>query len=158
LVVSRDPGIDLRVVGNIASTGLPRPGEVVFAGMVDDLAGEYLTASVALVPLRAGSGLKVKLIEALAHGVPVVSTSVGAEGVEAASPDILRIHDDPEGFAKAILALTEPSAWPARSVGAAAFARAHYSESAARAALAGAFEALGGIAGSRQMPGAGIAD
>jgi glycosyltransferase involved in cell wall biosynthesis len=146
------------VVGNIASTGLPPPGEAVFAGMVDDLAGEYLAASVALVPLRAGSGLKVKLIEALAHGVPVVSTSVGAEGVEAAPPEILRIHDEPEGFAEAILALAEPPAWATRSAGAAAFARAHYSESAARAALAGAFEALGDIAGPRQGHGAGAAD
>jgi glycosyltransferase involved in cell wall biosynthesis len=136
LVVRQNPEIELRVVGNIqVDEGLPRPAEVTFAGVVDNLAEEYLSTAVALVPLRAGSGLKVKLIEALAHGVPVVSTLVGAEGVDVASSGFLRIRDDPKDFAEAIIALADLSAWAKRSAEATTFARERYSEEALRAVL-----------------------
>jgi succinoglycan biosynthesis protein ExoO len=135
-VLSRDPRIGLRIVGNLrrAAAAPPLPG-VAFAGIADDLAAEYARASVALVPLRAGSGLKVKLVEALAHGVPVVSTSVGAAGVGSPPARSLQVHDDPAAFADAILAVTASRDWSVLSAGAIDFARARYSEPAAEEAL-----------------------
>lgn len=67
-------------------------------GFVDDLAAEYSQAAVAVVPLRLGAGVKFKTLEAILHGVPVVTTAVGAEGITglAGSRDVT---DAPEAFA-----------------------------------------------------------
>jgi hypothetical protein len=135
-VSRRDARIALRIVGNLGRTrGLPNWPNVEFAGIAEDLPAEYAGASVALVPLRAGSGLKVKLVEALAHGVPVVSTRVGAAGVEGPPARFLQISDDPTAFADAILAVTTSRDWAVLSADAIDFARARYSEAAAEQAL-----------------------
>lgn len=74
-------GGELHVVGTVcARLGTPPPG-VVLRGPVDDLTAEYARAAVVVVPLRAGSGLKVKVVEAICHGAPIVSTSIGAQGM-----------------------------------------------------------------------------
>ncbi|WP_146079052.1 glycosyltransferase [Pseudoclavibacter sp. RFBA6] len=73
------------------------------SGFVDDLAAAYGRASVVVVPLRSGSGVKFKTIEAITHGVPTVTTSVGAEGVVAADR-IEAVVDDAPGFARATAA------------------------------------------------------
>lgn len=57
------------------------PANVKFLGWVEDLAPHYATARVSVAPLRFGAGLKGKVGEAMAHGVPVVMTPVGAEGM-----------------------------------------------------------------------------
>jgi glycosyltransferase involved in cell wall biosynthesis len=53
-------------------------------GFVEDLAPLYAAADVAVVPVRVGGGTRIKILEAFAHGVPVVTTSLGAEGIDAA--------------------------------------------------------------------------
>ena len=84
-VASRVPGARLRLVGRGATDALRHAVEgderVELVGFVDDLADEYAGAAVALVPVLQGAGVKFKTIEALLHGVPVVTTTVGAEGV-----------------------------------------------------------------------------
>ncbi len=84
-VTARVPGARLRLVGGGATDTLQHAVEgverVELAGFVDDLAAEYAGAAVALVPVLQGAGVKFKTIEALLHGVPVVTTTVGAEGV-----------------------------------------------------------------------------
>lgn len=60
-------------------------------------------ASVAVVPLRLGTGTRLKILEALAAGLPVVSTTLGAEGLELASGRDLLLADSPVGFATAVL-------------------------------------------------------
>ncbi len=102
------PGARLRIVGsgdvsNVAHLR-DRPGVDVI-GMVDDLADELDTASLSIVPLRYGGGTRIKIIEALAHAVPVVSTSVGAEGIGLVDGVHLRIADDDEGLADACVEL-----------------------------------------------------
>ena len=125
LIYKRNLQIQLRIVGNLRmSTEFPKLPNVEFTGPVDDLTAEYAAASVALVPLRAGSGLKIKLVEALAHGVPVVSTSVGAAGVEAAPPSVVQIRNDPMDFARAIQCVVTAPNWAALSEEAAEFAPA----------------------------------
>jgi glycosyltransferase involved in cell wall biosynthesis len=72
------------------------------SGPVDDAIQELARAKVAIVPLLAGSGTRVKIIEAWAAGVPVVSTSIGAEGLPARAGEHLLLADDPQAFAEAV--------------------------------------------------------
>ena len=83
------------VVGNGAA-----PPDLEHAGAVRDVGPCYATADVAIVPLRAGGGTRIKLLEAFAHGVPVVSTPIGAEGLEAGDGEHLLLGADAEGFAR----------------------------------------------------------
>ncbi|MGH9399106.1 MAG: glycosyltransferase family 4 protein, partial [Thermoanaerobaculia bacterium] len=62
-------------------------------------------AAVAVVPLLAGGGTRLKILEAAACGVPVVSTSVGAEGLSLVNREEILVCDHPEQFARAVAAL-----------------------------------------------------
>ena len=62
------------------------------------------SARVATAPLHAAGGTRIKILEALSSGVPVVATSLGALGLEALPNDVLTIVDDAESFAEAIIA------------------------------------------------------
>ena len=104
-VVAQVPGARLRFVGGGATDDLRERAAmtvgVELAGFVDDLAEEYQTAAVCLVPVHQGAGVKFKTIEALLHGVPTVSTTVGIEGVGPADL-FTAVVDDPEGTADAL--------------------------------------------------------
>ena len=73
-----DAGFD--VVGTVGEAVPPGAPRVRVHGPLNDLGSVYAQASVCVVPLRFGTGLKIKLIEAMAHGRAVVSTPAGAEG------------------------------------------------------------------------------
>jgi polysaccharide biosynthesis protein PslH len=82
----------------------PESGMVV-TGYVPDL-GPYLRQSgVLVVPVHSGSGMRVKILEAFARGIPVVSTTVGVEGIDARAGEHLLVADDPRRFAEAVLLL-----------------------------------------------------
>lgn len=76
--------------------------EVCFLGALPDLRPVYETACCALVPLRAGSGTKLKILEAFAHGVPVVATHIAVHGMELTHEKELLLADAPEGIADAV--------------------------------------------------------
>jgi glycosyltransferase involved in cell wall biosynthesis len=78
---------------------LSRDGEVVLTGAVPDVAGYYRDADLVIAPLRAGGGTRIKVLEAFAHQRPVVSTSIGAEGIEACHGTHLLLADTPAEFA-----------------------------------------------------------
>jgi GT2 family glycosyltransferase/glycosyltransferase involved in cell wall biosynthesis len=83
-----------------------------FTGHVADLASFYGQARVVIAPIRFGAGVKVKTIQALQHGVPVVSTGCGAEGIDTHGLDAITLADDAEGFAAGVVTLlTDVSAW-----------------------------------------------
>jgi glycosyltransferase involved in cell wall biosynthesis len=85
--------------------------EVVATGFVEDVDREYDASSLVVVPLRQGAGVKFKTVEALLHGVPVVSTSVGAEGI--GGPDLFAgLTDDPGALAAAVVAALRDPAPP----------------------------------------------
>jgi glycosyltransferase involved in cell wall biosynthesis len=98
VVVGRNPTPEMRAYA------LER-AEIELVGTVSDTRPYYARASLVVIPLRAGSGVKLKTLEAFAMGVPVVSTSVGAEGISARDQEHLMICDTPDEFAKHILDL-----------------------------------------------------
>ena len=79
------------------------------AGYVDDPAPFLADAGVFVVPLLAGGGMRVKILTAMAQGLPVVSTTVGCEGIDVVHGQHLLVADTPQQFAAATLRiLTEP--------------------------------------------------
>jgi len=106
LLHAEAPALEWRLVGKnpeaVASMVNGLPGARV-VGPVEDAIAEIARARVAVVPLRAGSGTRLKILEAWCACTPVVSTTIGAEGLDAnAGRDIL-IADSPKAFAEAIL-------------------------------------------------------
>ena len=81
---------------------------VEFAGFVDDL-GEALAETVMIVPLRVGSGIRMKILEAGAYGIPVVSTRVGAEGLMINDGEDILLGDGAKEFVDAIVRLEDKS-------------------------------------------------
>ncbi|BCS54968.1 glycosyltransferase [Geobacter sp. SVR] len=86
-----------------------RHAGVEFRGFVDDLDALYREVRVVCCPIRAGSGTRIKIIEAAAYGKAVVSTSIGAEGLDFLDGRELLIRDDPDGFARACIDLVADS-------------------------------------------------
>ncbi|OLC26249.1 MAG: hypothetical protein AUH40_04525 [Chloroflexi bacterium 13_1_40CM_65_17] len=74
-------------------------------GRVDDVRPFLARAGAVVVPLRMGSGTRLKVLEALAMGRPVVSTSLGCEGLHAHHGEHLLVADEPDSFAEAVLAI-----------------------------------------------------
>ncbi len=109
LVRRQNPNVQLMVVGQGAANDdfldLRYDPSVQFIGAVDDVVPYYKRAGVAVVPLRQGSGTRLKLLEAMSMGNPVVSTRIGAEGIEAQSGEHLLLADVPDEFAAAITSL-----------------------------------------------------
>ena len=109
------PWVRVRVTGALPASlrGLEGP-HLRAEGFVADLAGFYRQLRVAVAPLRFGAGVKLKTVEAVQYGVPVVATSVGAEGLGAWAPGMVAVHDRPEAFAEAVVArLIDTAAWRA---------------------------------------------
>jgi glycosyltransferase involved in cell wall biosynthesis len=77
------------------------------AGTVPDVRPYLWQAEASIVPLLAGSGTRLKIYEAMAAGVPVISTSLGAEGLAYTNGADILLADDPEAFAAACLDLLD---------------------------------------------------
>jgi glycosyltransferase involved in cell wall biosynthesis len=71
-------------------------------------------AAVLVVPVHSGSGMRVKILEAFARGIPVVSTTVGVEGIAASHGKHLLVADEPAEFARAVIRLLREPAEAAR--------------------------------------------
>ena len=98
------PRARLKIVGQhptpqILSFQGPR---IEVTGKVDDLRPHLSSAAVTVVPLRIGGGTRFKILEAMAMARPVVSTSIGAEGIDARQGQDLLLADTPESFAQAV--------------------------------------------------------
>ncbi len=82
---------------------------IELTGFVSDLRPHLAAAAAVVVPLRLGGGTRLKIVEAMAMGKAVVSTALGAEGIEAVRGRDILIEDEPGGFADAVSRLlTEP--------------------------------------------------
>ncbi len=95
--------------GGSALDGGDRDGRdgVEVLGEVGDLADELSRATVSVAPVLAGTGTRVKIVEAFAWGLPVVSTSIGAGGLDVVDGQDLLLADDPEGFAAAVIGVLD---------------------------------------------------
>ncbi len=110
-VIAENPATRLDVVGTVAADfdGGKMPAGVRLHGLVPDLAPFYRRAGIVVSPLRFGSGLKIKLVEALAWGKPTVASPVTLQGVEEACGPAVIVADSAKRFAEAILTLqTDP--------------------------------------------------
>ena len=83
---------------------------VVYHGFVERLESVLSMADCAVVPLRIGGGMRIKILDFLSRGIPTISTSVGAEGIPSrwAGQEVLKIANSPVEFADAIGTLCEP--------------------------------------------------
>ncbi len=118
LIRQKHPGpLRVRIVGSNPKpqvTMLAREPDVEVFANVPEVASFYEDADVAIVPLRAGSGTRIKILEAFSLRKPVVSTSIGAEGLSAIDGKDLLIADDPESFAGACVTLLQDAALRAK--------------------------------------------
>lgn len=107
LVLAERPSAKLRVVGPLPPADIIalRPPNVTFEGYVGDIVAEVGRAAIAIAPLRIGGGTRLKIVEAMALARPVVSTSIGAEGIDIEHDRDLLLADTPSEFADAVLSL-----------------------------------------------------
>lgn len=109
MIMQRCPDMRLTVIGsgddNPQVASVKQDSTVKLAGRVDDLQPFYADAGVAICPLRLGSGTRLKILEAMSFGNPVVSTSIGCEGISVKDGETIVVRDRPEEFANAIIEL-----------------------------------------------------
>jgi glycosyltransferase involved in cell wall biosynthesis len=98
------PEVRLQIAGKAGDSVASSAG-VERLGVVTDVPAIMQQAAVVICPLRFGTGLKIKVMEALAAGKAVVATSVGAEGLESGRGRALLVSDDPAEFAKDVVLL-----------------------------------------------------
>lgn len=106
------PEVHLTIVGarppmDITNFARRNPQSVTVTGYVDDLKPYLDQASVMVVPVRIASGMRVRLLEAFARGIPVVTTSMGVEGIEAHHQEHLLIADEEIEFTEQTLRLLQ---------------------------------------------------
>jgi glycosyltransferase involved in cell wall biosynthesis len=97
------PGVSLTITGStqgVDLTGLALDDSVTLTGFVEDVRVPVAGAAACVVPIRHGGGTRLKILEAMALGTPVVATSKGAEGLEAMDGDHLLLADEPGTFAR----------------------------------------------------------
>jgi GT2 family glycosyltransferase/glycosyltransferase involved in cell wall biosynthesis len=117
LLVGQDPPPSVQALAG------PR---VEVTGWVDDITAVFDAARIAVAPVRFGAGLKLKNVEAMAHGVPTVTTTVGAEGITGDGESLL-VADEPPAIAEHILnLLRDDDLWQRTSDAAQTLVRARY--------------------------------
>ncbi|MFC1922182.1 glycosyltransferase [Chloroflexota bacterium] len=108
LVRQEIPEVTLSIVGReplAEIQSLDSPPSVVVTGEVDDVRPYFAQSSIFVVPLRFGSGTRLKILEAMALGLPVISTSMGSEGLDVTPGKDLLLADSSQEFASQIISL-----------------------------------------------------
>jgi glycosyltransferase involved in cell wall biosynthesis len=112
--------VRLVLLGSNPSPSLVRLGgrsDVRVTGTVADVAAYYRHADLVVIPVRAGGGTRIKLLEAAAHALPIVSTTLGAEGTAFRHGHELLLADSADGFARACVHLLQNRAHASRLAG-----------------------------------------
>jgi polysaccharide biosynthesis protein PslH len=102
-IAGRQPGAAIQALGQLDS-------RIAVTGTVPDIRPWLWGSRVSIVPLRVGGGTRIKIYEAMAAGIPVVSTAIGAEGLDYTDGENILIADSPAQFAEACLSLLSDSA------------------------------------------------
>lgn len=139
------PDLRFRIVGASPSSTVRRLGEVAgveVVGPVEDVRPFLAEAAVYVLPMRIGGGIRLKLLEAMAAGVPVVTTAMGAEGVPVTEQHVA-LADTPPAFADtALRLLADPGLARSQASHAHALAAARYDWAGIAAGLEGVLEGL----------------
>lgn len=145
LVHRARPAVRFRIVGAYPPEVVRRLAElpgVEVTGQVDEIAPCYRAAAVFVAPVLQGSGTRLKILEAMASGCPVVSTTIGAEGLGATDGRELLLADSPEAMASAIeRILSDPELAARLACAAREFVVARYDWDAIAARLVGCYRA-----------------
>lgn len=110
LIRKRIPDIEFYIVGAEPSRRvrqLSKIKNVIVTGKVDDIAKYVYDASVTVAPMRVGAGIQTKIYESMALGTPVITTSIGLEGLECSPDEEILIADSPVDFAEKVVKLIE---------------------------------------------------
>jgi GT2 family glycosyltransferase/ubiquinone/menaquinone biosynthesis C-methylase UbiE len=135
-------------ISDLAGDGLEVTGYVPD----EELAGRYSRARVAVCPLRFGAGVKLKVVEAMYHRVPLVVTPVGAQGLEGIG-EVCDVCEEAAEFAAEVLRLLDDDVlWASRAEAQAAYVATRFSASEIRRVLIDAFESVSSMNSSE--PGA----
>lgn len=116
-VKARHPNASLRITGRsdgVPIEQLPLGNGAELTGYLNDIRPAVAQSWMCVVPLRVGGGTRLKILEAMALGTPVVSTSKGAEGLEVTPGADILIADEPAAFAHAVLRLLDDPALRAK--------------------------------------------
>jgi len=107
LIKKKVPGVTITIVGNRPPRELLRRAsdDVIVTGYVDDVRPFVERAAVYVAPLRIGSGTRLKILEALSMKKPVVTTSIGCEGLDVVDGESALVADEPEAFACRVIEL-----------------------------------------------------
>ena len=108
LVLRQVPKAQFRIVGtNPGKTikGLHDGSRIVVTGHVESIAAELQNAMISVAPMQSGSGMQFKILEAMACGLPVVTTRLGLGSIKALPDESIVVADDPERFADAVISL-----------------------------------------------------
>src|SRR5690606_17362701 len=105
-ILAARPDVRFVVVGKADGLEVPEAvaASVTVTGFVPDLRPLVHDAAVYVVPLRAGSGTRLKVLEAMAVGKAIATTTVGSEGIDLPAGDAALYADDAAGFAGSVLA------------------------------------------------------
>ncbi|MDD2335546.1 MAG: glycosyltransferase [Geobacteraceae bacterium] len=107
-ILAKEPNAKLLIVGNSPSQdvqALADGDRVTVTGFVPDIRPYIASASVIIVPLLTGSGTRLKILESMAMGKAIVSTSIGAEGISCSPGENILLADTPEEFTRRVLEL-----------------------------------------------------
>ena len=130
------PDVVINVVGAGTDRGLPSAaawgGAVRFLGWVDDLDAVLAGSAALLSPLRTGSGVKIKVLEALARGLPVVATPAGVPGIEGGEQSGCLVGENPADLATAMRTAIDPTVNAGLSTAARRAWDTHYSPAVVR--------------------------
>lgn len=105
IVREQVPSLRVTVTGESNGLTLPHSDAVTCTGFVDDIKPLVAGSSISIVPILQGGGTRLKILEAMALGTPVVTTSKGAEGLNIVDGEHLVLADTPDDFAEAITLL-----------------------------------------------------
>lgn len=112
LVLSREPEAHLTIIGknppdDFVALAAQDPQHIQVTGYVEDLDPYFEQSAIIVVPVRAGGGMRVRILEAFARGMPLVTTTVGLEGIDAQDGCEVIVRDESETFAQAVVDLLE---------------------------------------------------
>lgn len=110
LIQERRPGVRMFITGKLEGVPverLPQHSNVIFTGYLDDVKQKIAECWVTVVPLRIGGGTRLKILESLGLGTPVVATSKGAEGLALQAGRDVLIADSPQMLAECVVQLLE---------------------------------------------------